>query len=400
MRILVITAAGLRPDYLGCYGSDWVDTPHFDQLAAQAIVFDNHHAVRPDLEGAAIAWLTGSYRLCNERPSESAGVGNLLQQLHEERFESTLIGDAGRPPSKTFTEGWNNLRLASSLDDLLGHVEIVLKQSARKKKVLVWVDVPMLLPPWRLPQEFLEAYFSSEPGDEERLVPLLNPPSGVFASLEERVIERIQHTFAAAITHADAVLGQIFEDLAGVDPKDQWLILVTAPHGQSLGEHGLIDPGKPWLHEERIHVPFLLRLPEGKEAGRRVPALTQAIDLPATVLDAAGVKPVNMDGQSLLPLTHGTRETLRAYSFSTWRLGKDQESALRTPEWKLILSSADNPPSRQRQLYGKPEDRWEVNNVLQHHLELADELEKELSVFSGEPLASSGALPRSPEARR
>src|SRR6266702_2793801 len=61
MKVLVITAAGLRPDYLGCYGCDWVDTPNIDQLAAAGVVFDNHHAVYPDSAGVSAAWRTGNY---------------------------------------------------------------------------------------------------------------------------------------------------------------------------------------------------------------------------------------------------------------------------------------------------------------------------------------------------
>jgi hypothetical protein len=33
----------------------------------------------------------------------------------------------------------------------------------------------------------------------------------------------------------------------------------------------------------------------------------------------------------------------------------------------------------------KPEDRWEVNNVLQHHLEFAERLEAALRVFMAAP---------------
>ena len=38
--------------------------------------------------------------------------------------------------------------------------------------------------------------------------------------------------------------------------------------------------------------------------------------------------------------------------------------------------------SRAAQLYVKPDDRWEVNNVLQHHLELGEHLEQTLRAFA------------------
>jgi hypothetical protein len=52
------------------------------------------------------------------------------------------------------------------------------------------------------------------------------------------------------------------------------------------------------------------------------------------------------------------------------------------PEWALLLpaGTADGPPHGP-QLYLRPDDRREVNNVLHHHLELADGLEKALRAF-------------------
>ena len=156
-------------------------------------------------------------------------------------------------------------------------------------------------------------------------------------------------------------------------------------------------------------MPLIMRLPGEAEAGRRVAALSQPIDLPATLLEAFGSRPPAMDGLSLLPWAKGKQGPIRPFSFSAWQMGDEMESALRTPDWKLIVpsNSSGQASVRDRQLYVKPEDRWEINNVVQHHLELADELEQKLQefiksdfTFSGEPLTSPLApAPRSPEAR-
>jgi hypothetical protein len=59
------------------------------------------------------------------------------------------------------------------------------------------------------------------------------------------------------------------------------------------------------------------------------------------------------------------------------------EYALHTLEWGFLLpeGTAAELPRRGPQLYVKPDDRWEVNNVLQHHLELAEHLERVLRGF-------------------
>jgi hypothetical protein len=59
------------------------------------------------------------------------------------------------------------------------------------------------------------------------------------------------------------------------------------------------------------------------------------------------------------------------------------EFALRTPAWSLILPVhpfAGDPP-RATQLYVQPDDRWEVNDVQQHHQERVEQLEKFVQRF-------------------
>jgi hypothetical protein len=74
---------------------------------------------------------------------------------------------------------------------------------------------------------------------------------------------------------------------------------------------------------------------------------------------------------------------VRTYACSGLRAGEAVEWALRTPEWAFLLPVRPAPedPPRLPQLYVKPDDRWEVNNVLQHHLELGEHLEEVLQGF-------------------
>src|SRR5262249_3418360 len=160
--------------------------------------------------------------------------------------------------------------------------------------------------------------------------------------------------------------------------------LLTTDHGQALGEHGVVGPYRPWMHDEVIHLPLILRFPDGLEAGRRVGALTQTVDLLPTLLDFFAVTaPTTTQGRSLLPLVRGTAEGVRDYACGGWEQGGALEWVLRTPEWAFLLPlrQPEGDPPRGPQLYVKPDDRWEVNNVVQHHLELAERLEQALRGF-------------------
>ncbi|MBM4074150.1 MAG: hypothetical protein FJ267_00725, partial [Planctomycetes bacterium] len=44
MQAIVVTFDQFATSAMGCYGNEWVETPNFDRLAAEGIVFDQHFA--------------------------------------------------------------------------------------------------------------------------------------------------------------------------------------------------------------------------------------------------------------------------------------------------------------------------------------------------------------------
>src|SRR2546421_3933934 len=79
MKILCINVAGLHLGYLGCYGNEWVETPHLDRLAAEGVVFDQHLADTPG--NTPGAW-TGRYQFAPRPQAESAPALGTLMQAH------------------------------------------------------------------------------------------------------------------------------------------------------------------------------------------------------------------------------------------------------------------------------------------------------------------------------
>ena len=80
------------------------------------------------------------------------------------------------------------------------------------------------------------------------------------------------------------------------------LVVVAADHGEALGEHGEATHGV-FLYDETLHVPLVIRFPDGHGAGARVQARVRLADVAPTMVDALGVpRSAQMEGQSLLPL--------------------------------------------------------------------------------------------------
>jgi arylsulfatase A-like enzyme len=377
MKALVVVVRGLHLGYVGCYGNEWIETPALDHLAAEGIVFDHHFADRPDAAGAAHAWRSGRYDFPSPTaqaliPEDGADLLSLLQQAGI----ATTLMRVGSPPEGT-------------LEDVLH----TLQRLPSAGSALLWLDLATLLPPWNAPQSFRNRHFGeaedgadegeAEAEEETELVPLTAPLAVTLEPCDETTFLRLQLSYAGIVTHFDALLGRLLDNLSRRKQLNGLLLVVTADHGLPLGEHGVVGGQRPWLHDELIHIPLMIRLPGAAEAGRRVAALTQPVDLMPTLLDAFGLPLPPAHGHSLLPLLRGEAREVRSYAAAGLQVGEAVEWALRTPEWSFLLpvrpALGDRP--RAPELYVKPEDRWEVNNVVQHHLDLAEHLEQTLRGF-------------------
>jgi arylsulfatase A-like enzyme len=388
MKALVLTARGLQAGLVAAYGNLWIDTPALDVLASQGVVFDQHFAGRADAAGARREWRDGRYHLPTRGDDADVTRGDdLIAALRARGVFTCLIVDDGRPWPTGFDAGWDEVRRAASFPDAVEAAREALGRLAGRDDWLLWVDLGAPLPPWDAPEEFVALYFQDEPAGEpededdadegedivlEPLQPLTAPAEGPIDVDDDALYFRLQSTYAGAVSYLDSGIGQILDALADLPPGDEPLVLFTTDHGLPLGEHGVVGMARPWPHAEVAHLPLIVRLPGGDEAGRRVDALTQAADLAPTLADVFGVDLPARQGHSLLPLAYGEAERVRDYACS----GAADEWALRTPEWAYFLLT-DGP-----RLYVRPDDRREVNNVLQHHLELADGLEKTLRAFA------------------
>jgi arylsulfatase A-like enzyme len=405
MKVLVIAASGLHLGYIGCYGNAWVATPALDRLAAEGVVFDQHYADCPSAGGARRAWRTGRYGLpgpeADQQPAAES-PDDLLTLLREQRITTHLVVDPSRPVPAEFTQGWDYVSLVpqatgegTPLERTIEAATQALDRFAAIEQWFLWIELALLLPPWELPTDFLDRFLREEEPDQDEeddigkeescpLLPLCAPTTGPLQVGDESTFRRLQGTYAAAVAYLDAGLELLLNELEERGRLDELLLLVTADRGLALGEHGIVGEHRPWLHDELIHLPLIVCLPGAAEAGRRIPALSQSVDLVPTLLNAFGLPiPPCVHGHSLLPLMRGAVKEVRPYACAGLQIGEAMEWALRTPEWGYlnpVRCPAEDTP-RLSQLYVKPDDRWEVNNVIQHHLELADHFQQTLGDF-------------------
>ena len=161
------------------------------------------------------------------------------------------------------------------------------------------------------------------------------------------------------ISDMDEKIGEILSALARNGLAENTIVVYTADHGLSVGQHGLL--GKQNLYDHSVRVPLLLRGP-GVPNGKRVDALSHTYDVYPTLCELAGLEiPASVDAKSLLPLMEGSAEATRRYLHSVY---KKVQRMTQDQEWKLITYRSDGDQGcDRRQLFHIASDPWELNDL-------------------------------------
>jgi arylsulfatase A-like enzyme len=113
-------------------------------------------------------------------------------------------------------------------------------------------------------------------------------------------VRRVFDGYDTGVRYADEHLGRLFEALASLGVLDETAIIITADHGESLGELNIYSDHH-CADQSTARVPFILRWPglDPALAGRCDDALHYQVDLAATLVElAGGTVPSHWDGQS------------------------------------------------------------------------------------------------------
>ena len=142
--------------------------------------------------------------------------------------------------------------------------------------------------------------------------------------------------YCGMVKRLDEAFGRLRDALKSLDIDDRTVLLFTSDHGCHFKTRN--SEYKRSCHESSIRVPTLLVGP-GFDGGGRIRELVSTVDLPPTLLEAAGIEaPLSLQGRSVLPLTRGERKGWPDHVFlqiSETQIGR----AVRTARWKYSASA-------------------------------------------------------------
>ncbi|MFB6227486.1 MAG: sulfatase [Halobacteriales archaeon] len=203
-----------------------------------------------------------------------------------------------------------------------------------------------------------------------------------------------ERLYDGAIRYLDRKVGRLVETLREADEWDETLFVVTADHGELLGEHGLL--GHSYLYEPGVNVPLVVKLPASDDRrGRKTDDRIGTIGLYRTLAEYVGVSPPDdVRGGNLLadrPEIVLVQDYSNSWDWSRYEDDEaDDTNCIYRDEKKLIVGGSRSA------LFDLDEDPDERRDLSEERPELVADLESDLSstldalrsedVDAGEPL--------------
>ena len=292
--VYLVTIDTLRADHVHCYGYEKIQTPALDALAKDGVRFAQAFTPSPVTNTSHTSILTGllpsSHGVTDFAVPLAPSHPTWAELLKKRGYRTAAFIGAVILDSKTLSPGldrgfdfYDNFpehspnksrwgRLERRGMDVVQHAEAWLNAHSAGPR-FVWVHL----------------YDPHDPYE---------PPPPYSGTYRDRLYD-------GEIAYADSALAHFVGYLKLHQAYGKSVIVVVGDHGEGLGEHHE-DTHGIFLYDSTTHVPMIVKLPGGVDAGKVVDAQVRTIDILPTVLQLvkAAAAP-RLDGESLQPFFGG-----------------------------------------------------------------------------------------------
>jgi arylsulfatase A-like enzyme len=298
-NIILISIDALRADHLSCYGYPYQTSPQIDELAKRSTVFEYAYSLIPKTSASFASLMTGLHpfihRTQPNQDSLSEKFITLAEALKLRNYSTEAIVDnSNLSPKYKFNQGfdryitvWEDREKREESTPYITQKVLEFLAHPPGKPFFLWAHYIEPHFPYVPPSRFIE-------GRPEGRV-LGEIPGAILVGNLSTVVDR-QSTeghylalYDAAIKYVDSEFGKIMSLITEKGGDLDSIIIVTADHGEELGEHNLFFDHGPLAFNSSLRVPLIVFLPGEKE--RRITYPVSLMDIYPTLLGKAGLVP-------------------------------------------------------------------------------------------------------------
>jgi len=394
-NVLLITVDTLRADHLSPYGYPRETSPAVAALAEGGVLFERAIAQWPKTGPSFASMFTGQYPQTTGITHEAAvrvpeayltlpelfrhlgfttvGVvsnGVLAADLGwDSGFDEYLeTGKLAAEPSDDPAEyrKYLNARRVNELGLPL------LERHRDAERLFAWFHYSDPHAPYLLPEDVENPFVGDAHYTGDELAPM---DEGRHVRLgDHRELRYYVAAYDANVLLADRHIGELLDRAGELGLLDDALVIFTADHGESLGEHGYYFGHGRLPYEPGAHVPLVVSWPGRLEAGARVPEVVELVDLYPTLVElvAPEQEVPGLEGESLAPLLLPEAPGQSAPAPGAFELAYAEAGGgsptthyrtVRDERWKLVYHPPLGEAPRTWELYDLERDPGETENL-------------------------------------
>jgi arylsulfatase len=427
-NIIFVLVDTLRADRLGCYGHPGGLSPMMDELARQGVLFEQAIATSPWTLPSIASIFCGyyptvhkvtSYREALQMSQGAAGAvryfGDEFTTLAEVlQANGYLTAGFSANPFITqklgFAQGFEHFDSSFAANETHGNVvnEAALRwlaQRDKSKPFFLYLHYMDVHDPYKAGDKYVEPLVAAveqmpnktplSEAEMKRHKDYFGKSAVAYRGVPRhmrlfRYAEYWRARYDAGVPQVDQYLDELRGKLSEMGLWDDAYVILTADHGESLGEHELWAHGLS-AHQDQLHVPLILRWPGKLAPDRRLPQTVRLFDLMPTLLAQLGIDvPPDLQARSLAGLISGeAQSSLPAFAEAVKR--RPGEKAFVSGKWKLLAYMDED----RYELYDLDEDPTEQHDLAGQYPQRVTELRELL----GRQIAENDALGAGVEAR-
>jgi hypothetical protein len=312
-NVIVVVEDALRADHLGAYGYARPTSPVHDSIAENGVLFLNAIAqdtkTRPSISSMMTSLLptaTGVWDFKDRLRDEYLTLAEVLRSQGFETASFIQNGNAG--PYAGLHQGFSHVfdpdLLGKSPEGVLGGTLFKWLERHRDRNFFAYVHVLDPHGPYEPPAPFDRWYREASSSGQTPVERSYLDPEWVRTP----TIEGRRLLYDGEIRNVDERLKGLLEHCEKLGLREDTLFILTADHGEYLGEGGSWDHGPPGRWPV-LHVPLIMSYPARFSEPVQVSEMVQLLDIKPTILELAGIDTVQLllQGDSLVDLIEGRR---------------------------------------------------------------------------------------------
>ncbi|MFH1507081.1 MAG: sulfatase [Candidatus Omnitrophota bacterium] len=300
-NVILITIDALRADHLSCHGYKRQTSTNIDALAIEGTAFTNCYSVSTATAASTPSLMTGRYLGINDIHAFFNSVldkrfTTLAEYLKNAGYYTTAFFNNGNYRWGTgFEQGFDYYKdyakIHGDAEAITNDISDFLNKRSGHKPFFIWAHYINVHAPYNAPEKYVNAFEGDELWVKNGKKLNVNPkpeaePDDSWGFIPKVVFREDKYycnyyiaRYDAAIRYTDSHIKKLFRKI-----PENTLVVLTADHGEFLGEHNSYFCHGGNIYDAVLHIPLIIKDDKYFKKGGKISMPVSSVDIVPTIL--------------------------------------------------------------------------------------------------------------------